>query len=116
MNREAKDFIEDILVAIDDIEKFTQGLSFDDFKQDKKTIYAVTHAIEIMGEATKNIPASIRDNYPRIPWKQIAGMRDKLIHGYFSVNIQTLWKAAMQDTPQIKMFISKVKEDLEKEV
>ena len=66
-----------------------------------------------MGEATKNIPDTVRNNYPQIPWKQIAGMRDKLIHSYFSVNLLTLWKAATQDAPQIKLLISKIKEELE---
>jgi len=60
MKRDVLDFIEDILAAINDIEQFTQGLNFENFKQDKKTVYAVTHAIEIMGEATKNIPNSVR--------------------------------------------------------
>lgn len=113
MKRDIADFLADILAAIEDIERFTQGLDFDGFKQDRKTVYAVTHAIEIMGEATKNIPDSVRNNYPQIPWKQIAGMRDKLIHSYFSVNLLTLWKAATQDAPQIKTLISKIKEELE---
>lgn len=114
MKRDIADFLADILAAIEDIERFTEGFGFDDFEQDRKTVYAVTHAIEIMGEATKNVPDSVRNNYPQIPWKQIAGMRDKLIHSYFSVNVLTLWKAATQDAPQIKTVISKIKEDLEK--
>ena len=81
MTREIADFIQDIIEAIDDIEAFTQELDFEAFKQDRKTIYAVTRAIEIMGEATKNIPDSTRNKYPQVPWKQVAGMRDKLIHG-----------------------------------
>ena len=113
MKRTVIDFLEDILAAIDDIERFTQGHDFDSFQTDKKTIYAVTHAIEIMGEATKNIPDPLRITYPQVPWKQIAGMRDKLIHGYFSVNLLTLWKAATIDASQIKMLISSVKEAIE---
>jgi uncharacterized protein with HEPN domain len=113
MKREIADFIQDILDAIDDIETFTQGLDFEDFKQDRKTIYAVTRAIEIMGEATKNVPDATRSNYPQVPWKRIAGMRDKLIHGYFGVDIVTLWKAAKQDAPQLREVISKIREELE---
>ncbi len=113
MTREIADFIHDILEAIDDIELFTKGQEFDDFKQDRKTIYAVTRAIEIMGEATKNIPNSIRQQYPQVPWKRIAGMRDKLIHGYFGVDMVTLWKAAKQDALQLKVLIVKIKEDLD---
>ena len=80
MKREISDFIKDILDAIDDIEEFIEGLDFDAFQKDKKTIYSVIRAIEIIGEASKNIPDSVRKENPNIPWKLIAGMRDKLIH------------------------------------
>ncbi len=113
MTREIADFIQDILDAIDDIETFTQELDLEDFKQDRKTVYAVTRAIEIMGEATKNIPDTTRSKYPQVPWKQIAGMRDKLIHGYFGIDMVTLWKAAKQDAPQLKGLISKIRAELE---
>ncbi len=112
MTREIIDFIADILEAIDDLEEFTEGLTFDEFKQDKRTMYAVTRAIEIMGEAVKNVPADTRTVYPRVPWKQIAGMRDKLIHSYFGVDLRTLWKAATQDAPALKNLIAKVQEDI----
>ena len=66
-----------------------------------------------MGEATKNIPDTVRTEYPQVPWKQIAGMRDKLIHGYFGVDVVTLWKAAKQDAPQLKGLILKIRAELE---
>ncbi len=113
MSRDVLTFLEDILTAIDDIVAFTAALDFEGFKQDRKTIYAVTRALEIMGEATKNIPDDVRQAYPQIPWKQIAGMRDKLIHSYFSVNVVTLWKAARQDAPQLRAVIAQIKDDLE---
>lgn len=113
MSRDVVVFLEDILTAIDDIVAFTAALDFEAFRQDHKTIYAVTRALEIMGEASKNIPDSVRQAYPQIPWKQIAGMRDKLIHNYFSVNVVTLWKAARQDAPQLRETIAKIKDDLE---
>lgn len=116
MSRDVIVFLEDILTAIDDIVAFTAALDFEDFKQDRKTIYAVTRALEIMGEATKNIPDEVRQAYPHIPWKQIAGMRDKLIHSYFSVNVVTLWKTAGQDAPQLRQAIQIVKEELERQL
>lgn len=113
MKREIADFIQDILDAVDDVEAFTKGLDFERFRHDRKTMYAVIRAIEIMGEATKNIPDKIRSKYPKVPWKRIAGMRDKLIHGYFTVDTVTLWKAAKQDAPQLKALISKMRAELE---
>jgi len=109
MKREISDFIKDMLDAIDDIEEFIEGLDFDTFQKDKKTIYSVIRAIEIIGEASKNIPDSVRKKNPNIPWKLIAGMRDKLIHGYFGVDLITLWKTAIKDAPQLRALILKIK-------
>lgn len=83
------------------------------FREDKKTVYSVIQAIEIIGEAVKNIPDMIRNENPDIPWKQIAGMRDKLIHGYFSVDMIILWKAATKELPQLK---SSILEIIEREI
>ncbi|NKQ38238.1 MAG: DUF86 domain-containing protein [Methanosarcinales archaeon] len=67
-----------------------------------------------MGEATKNIPDDIRSKYPSIPWRDIAGMRDKIIHGYFIVDFEEVWLAVKEDIPKLKPLIRKVLEDLEK--
>ncbi|MBV9387567.1 MAG: DUF86 domain-containing protein [Chroococcidiopsidaceae cyanobacterium CP_BM_ER_R8_30] len=83
-------------------------MSIDDFKRDRKTFFAVTRAIEIIGEAVKNIPEFIRNKYPDIPWRAIAGMRDKLVHEYFGVDVDVLWETTQQDVPQLKMMITKV--------
>ncbi len=66
-------------------------MTYEEFKQDKRTLYAVTRAIEIIGEATKSICQTIRDRYLQIPWRSITGMRDKVIHQYFGVDEQMLW-------------------------
>jgi len=77
------DFIKDINDEIQNIEEFAGSLSYEDFIRDKKTLRAVIKCFEIMGEAVKNIPTEIREKYPDMPWKDMAGMRDKLVHEYF---------------------------------
>jgi uncharacterized protein with HEPN domain len=70
----------------------------------------VVRAIEIIGEAAKNVPEQVRKKYPDVPWKQMAGMRDKLIHEYFGVDLEILWETAKDDVPQLKTPISEVME------
>jgi uncharacterized protein with HEPN domain len=79
--------------------QFVQGMSGDDFLRDEKTFFAVIRALEIIGEAAKNIPDPIREKYPQIPWRDMAGMRDKLIHHYFGVDLKTVWKTVTRDLP-----------------
>ena len=78
------------------------------FALDQKTIYAVVRAFEIIGEAAKKVPPSVRKRHAKVPWKQMAGMRDKLIHEYFGVNYQVLWKTAQEDIPPVQRLIRKV--------
>ena len=110
--RDYGDFVQDILDSINDVLNFIDGMEFKDFINDKKTIYSVVRAIEIIGEAAKNVPEQIRTKYPDVPWKQMAGMRDKLIHEYFGVDLEILWKTAKDDVPQLETPISKVFEDM----
>lgn len=111
--RDYRDYIKDILDSINDIENFIRGMSFEDFKKDKKTIYAVVRSIEIIGEATKNISKALKDKYREIPWKKIAGMRDRLIHEYFGIDIEILWKTVTEDIPSLKRLVQNVLENLE---
>ena len=106
-SREAGDYIEDILDAMLDIQEFTAEYSYAQFVDDRKTQYAVIRAIEIIGEASKNVPMEVREKYRHIPWRDMATMRDRLIHGYFGVDLIIVWDTIQQDIPPlIPMFRS----------
>lgn len=106
--RQVQDYLEDILDAIDAANSFVEGFSFEDFQSDQKTIFAVIRAIEIIGEASKCLPLSLRKQYPQVPWKSVAGMRDKLIHHYFGVNQQVLWNTVKSELVILKPIIQEI--------
>ncbi|KKK82916.1 hypothetical protein LCGC14_2798630, partial [marine sediment metagenome] len=81
--REYRDYLNDISESIDDALSFVEGMTFKDFKKDKKTIYAVVRSIEIIGEASGKVPKRVRDKAPDVPWVEMKGMRNKIAHEYF---------------------------------
>ncbi|CAD7772133.1 MAG: hypothetical protein KBONHNOK_00494 [Candidatus Methanoperedenaceae archaeon GB50] len=88
MKRIHRYYIQDVLSSLQEIEDFTKDMDFETFLKDKKTVNAVIRSLEVMGEAVKRVPDEIRNKYPEIPWKYIAGMRDKLIHEYHGVDLE----------------------------
>jgi len=113
MKGEWRDYLIDILESALEVEMFIAGMSYDDFFRDKKTINAVIRSLEVMGEAAKRVPEEIRVKYPEIPWKRMAGMRDKLIHEYAGVDMETVWDVATEELPAIKPMLEQLKENLE---
>ena len=99
--RSQEDLLSDILEASTRILSYTKGFDFKDFQNDTKTQDAVIRNVEIIGEAVKNLSLEFKDSYPGIPWKSIAGMRDKLIHDYFGINTDIVWGVAEKNLPDL---------------
>ncbi len=115
MKRDVALYIKDILEAMDAIERFVSGMTFEEFKNDDKTSSAVIRKFEIIGEATKNIPKAIKQKHPDIPWKEMAGFRDKLIHFYFGIKYELVWDTIELEIPKLKPKLYEILLELEKE-
>lgn len=111
MREEFLDYVEDVIKAMNDVTGFVEGMGYDDFAADKKTVYAVIRAVEIIGEAVKKIPDKVKADYPQIPWKEMAGMRNKLIHEYFGVDIKRVWSTVKKDIPNLEPLFNKILKD-----
>ena len=107
------DYLEDILDSINKISMFIDGVSQEMFLRDEKTVYAVIRSLEIIGEAAKKIPEKIRTKYPKLPWREMTGMRDKLIHDYIGVDLEVVWRTIQEDIPGIEKDIREIV-DIEK--
>ena len=101
MRRDYRDYLQDILTAIEETDEFTKGMSYEAFTQDRKTINAVVRSLEVLGEAAKRIPDDWRIKAPDIPWKYMTGMRDKLVHEYFGVDLSIVWTVIKDDLPPL---------------
>jgi uncharacterized protein with HEPN domain len=115
MKRTSIDYVTDILTCFQETQEFTQGLDFEGFSKDRKTVNAVVRSLEVMGEAAKRIPPEIRENYPEIPWKRMAGMRDKLIHEYSGVDLEIIWGVVTEELPPLKPLFDRLRQYLEKQ-
>jgi uncharacterized protein with HEPN domain len=87
--------------AADEIVSFTKNKNFKDFEEDRKLQLSVVHLLEIIGEAGASISKEIQNKYSDIPWKQVVGMRNRLIHGYFDIDLRIVWRTAKQDIPPL---------------
>ena len=99
--RERLDYVRDMLNNAERALKFVRGMEYAEFARDEKTQYAVVRAIEIIGEAGKKVPKSLQETYTKIPWREITGTRDKLIHDYIVVNLSVVWKTVQEDLPTL---------------
>jgi uncharacterized protein with HEPN domain len=111
MSDEFLDYVEDMLDAMDKAELLLEGVTYEQFEADFRINFAVIRALEIVGEAAKRLPLNLREQYPDIPWKVMAGMRDRIIHGYDVVDLQIVWDVVKRDIPQVKPQIRRILAD-----
>ena len=114
MKKDLKIFLKHILESIEEIERFIKDISEEEFSKDVKTQDAVIRRIEIIGEAVKNLPTFYKKKHPNVEWREIAGMRDKLIHHYFGIEMSIVWATSRKDLPKLKKQISKILKSFEK--
>ena len=93
--------VSDILQSIAKIRRFIKGYTFEDFREDEKTIDSVLRNLEIIGEAARHIPANIRAQYPELPWAEMLTMRNIVIHEYHRVNLEIIWQTLKEDLPPL---------------
>lgn len=113
MKKDPKVFIGHITESIELIEEYTKNLTTDKFKKNIAMQDAIIRRLEIIGEAVKNIPSTFKVKYPEIPWKQMAGMRDILIHEYFDVDLFLTWTVVQRELPVIKIKLQKILFEIE---
>ena len=108
------DYLRDILEASQKAMQFVEGMSHEIFSNDEKTQYAVVRALTVIGEAAKKIPKSVQNRFPDVPWKLMAGMRDIVVHEYFSVDFKRVFETVRQDLPPLTGAIARMLIEMEK--
>lgn len=101
-------YLKHVLDSIRKIQDYMEGMDSEDFEKEPKTQSAVIREMEVIGEATKQITKETKEENPEIPWQQIAGMRDKLIHGYFQVDLNIVWRTYEEEIPRLKKKIQEL--------
>ena len=111
--REVALLLEDILEASQKILSYTSGMTFDDFRKDDKTIDAVVRNFEIIGEASNRIPDDFKTEHPEIEWRRIIGFRNRIIHEYFGIDYENLWRIKNENIPILSEFMKQILDELD---
>ena len=113
MKRDDSVYLRHILDAIERIEGYLAGLSIEQFLQNGLLQDAVVRRLEIIGEASRNLPNTIRQAHQEVPWAEISGLRNRVVHAYFDVNLQIVWEVARDDLPVLKAQVLQILSDLD---
>jgi uncharacterized protein with HEPN domain len=108
-------YFEDIIKAIEKIESYVSGMTFDDFSQNMMAVDAVIRNFEIIGEAVNKVPENLKDKYPNVEWREAIGFRNVLIHDYFEIDLEAVWDTIYKNIPDFKIHILQVLESEERE-
>lgn len=103
--RDPRILVEDVLLAIEKVGRFTAGMDQQTFFSDEKTIDAVARNLEIIGEAVRQLPDDFRNANREIPWSQIGGMRNRIVHEYFGLDLEIIWQVIQHDLPELEALI-----------
>ncbi len=110
MQRELKTYIDDIIIAIDKIEKYCEDMTKEDLLNNELVTDAVISNLEVIGEAVKKIPDDVREIYSNTPWRKVAGLRDILIHEYFGINMNIVWDIINNKLKTLKETVVEIQE------
>lgn len=111
-DREILLLLEDMMDAAQKILSYTSGMNFDDFTNDDKTIDAVVRNFEIIGEASNRVPDNFKSDHPEIEWRRMTGLRNRIIHEYFGINYETVWKIKEENIPELVELIQQAIDNL----
>lgn len=103
--------LSDICLAIDRIEQYIENLSFDTFSKDQKSVDAVVRNLEIMGEAANRLPDEFKEKYSEIEWYKVVGLRHRIVHEYFGIDLEIIWQILHKDLPELKQKIVEIMEE-----
>jgi len=113
--RKVRLFLADMLESIEKVQRYTAGVDFERFAGDDLLVDAVVRNLEIIGEAARHIPETLRQRYPEVPWKRVVGLRNVVVHEYFAVDVEILWAIVHKNLPELKVALQRMLNDLETE-
>ncbi|MBI5248976.1 MAG: DUF86 domain-containing protein [Desulfomonile tiedjei] len=113
MPRDYRVFLDDILDAARKVLEYTAGFSDEEFFSDRKTVEAVVWNLQIIGEAAKRVPEEIRSRYPDLPWREMGGLRDIIVHQYLGIKLDVIWKVIQNDVPMVENRIRWILDQME---
>lgn len=110
VSRDLRLFLEDIVHACDKIGRYTVGMTLEKFAKDEKVVDAVARNLEVIGEATKRLPDDLRQRFPDVQWRKMAGLRDVIVHDYFGIDIPLIWDIVQRDVPIARLKVAAILE------